>query len=116
MIQFAFPQYGDLISACDHVVKDRPGGHDPPGGIVDQGVVKGYRHKDIDCRRRKLVQAKRQEWVYFSGQPAIKIDDWLNKPIKDWPSSDSRIVKIWIEESRHVWIKLRDVLELFSFD
>lgn len=39
-----------------------------------------------------------------------------NEPIKDWPSSDSKMVKIWIEESRHVWIKLREVLELFSLD
>lgn len=32
----------------------------------------------------------------------IKKDGWLDKPIKDWPSSDSKIVNIWIEESRHV--------------
>lgn len=32
----------------------------------------------------------------------IKRDGWYNKPIKDWPSNDSKIVKIWIEESRHV--------------
>jgi hypothetical protein len=54
----------------------------------------------------------------FPSQPIMQgeREGWNHKPIRDWPSSDSRMVSIWIEESRHVWMKLRDVLELFSLD